>query len=129
MKFIYFGYYRFYRSVLKDNEPHLLTTLALSASIWFVLQFLVRLVFINQTCNSPEKLWVLLILLVIVLFNYIYFHRSGLARKIVDERPMIFGNRVLGNLAVLLFFLITLSFMFWGPIVTKELLEGCRTHI
>lgn len=123
MDVIYYYYYLFYIKVLKDDEPHLLTTMALSASEGFVLSVTLSILLIKFFCYEMTNLLMFLPICLFLLFNYYFFHKSGRARKIVKEKPMFFSNHKLTTVMVLLFFIVTLSFLFWGAFYTKYLLE------
>lgn len=123
MKIIYYYYFLFYSKILKDDEPHLLTTLALSASLGFSVSVTFDIVLTRFFCFEMGK-WVMLMIIVLFnLFNYLYFHKSGKAIKIVKEKPMFFSNHKKSIVITFLFFIVTLSFMFWGPIYIKYILE------
>jgi hypothetical protein len=123
---IYYYYFLFYKKILKDNEPHLLTTLALSASFGFVLDFIARVILANTLCISLNT-WLSMVLLgLVVLIVYYIFHKSGIAKEVVKQKPMFFNNHIFSIIISILFFIMTVSFMFWGPTYTKEILDNCR---
>jgi len=126
MEVLYYYYYLFYSKILKDNEPHLLTILAFSASEGFAINGLLDIFFIKTYCFPIGKWAMIFIVLLFVLFNYIVFFKSGRSQKIVKLKPKIFGNHRLSILLTFVFFIVTISFIFWGPIFTSELLEKCR---
>jgi len=109
--------------VLKDDEPHLLTTLALSASEGFALSVSLSIILIKFFCFEMTKTLMFLPICMFLIFNFFYFNKSGRASKIVKEKPMFFSNHKLSTIIVLLFFIVTLSFLFWGAFYTKYLLE------
>jgi hypothetical protein len=123
MDVIYYYYYLFYCKIVKDDDPHLLTTLALSASEGFALAVSLNIVLIRFFCYQMTKLMMFLPICLFLLFNYFYFNKSGRAKKLVKEKPMFFLNHKLSIIITLLFFMITFSFLFWGGIYTKSLLE------
>lgn len=122
MKVIYYYYYLFYLKILKDDDPHLLTLLALSASEGFALAVSLNIVLIFFFCYQMTKMMMFLPICLFLLFNYFYFDKSGRARKIVKDKPMFFLNHKLSIVIAALFFIITLSFLFWGAAYTKYLL-------
>jgi hypothetical protein len=126
MNILYYYYYLFYYRILRDNEPHLLTTIALSASISFPLGFLIRCIFVYNYCQSLNP-WINLGIFGLILgVNYKYFHLTGRAKKIIKKRPTIAGSKKIAILITVIFFLLTLSFIYWGPIYMKYLLDNCR---
>ena len=125
MSVIYYSYYKFYSSVMKDDEPHLLTILALSASLGFVADFLIKLILMLNFCKIHNALGSLIIIVFIAIINYFFFYTSGRAVRIVSECPMFFGSRPFSILVALLFFSSTLSFVFWGLPVIEGIFESC----
>ncbi|ELR68001.1 hypothetical protein C900_01281 [Fulvivirga imtechensis AK7] len=126
MSVLYNYYYLFYSKILKDNEPHMYTIMALSASEAFVLIGIVEILMINFYCYSIGK-WVMLgIVAFCIGANYFIFHKTGKAKEIIRNNPKFFNNHKLSIVLTIAFFLITLSFIFWGPIYTKYLLNQCR---
>lgn len=126
MEVFYYYYYLFYSKILKDSEPHLLTILALSASEAFATIGLLDILFIKTYCFPVGKWAMIFIVLLFVLFNYIVFFKSGRSQKIVKLKPKFFNNHRLSILLTFMFFIITISFIYWGPIFTNELLDNCK---
>ena len=120
----------FYKNVLNDDEPHLLTTLALGAS---------EGVFINGILEIPFayyfgmllNMWLMIGIVVLIIgLNYLYFHRTGRAKEIVKIKPMFFSNHLLSKYLTILFFIITTSFIFWEPVLIKQMIvEYNRCHV
>ncbi|MDN3675581.1 hypothetical protein QWY99_21345 [Flavobacterium branchiarum] len=123
MKTIYYYYYLFYIKISKDDEPYATTVFALSMSEGFVINFILNIISIHQYCYLIDKWIMIIVQLVVLIINYLFFNKSGKAIEITKEKPMFFFNHKLSVITTLLFFIITLSFMFWGPIYTKYLLE------
>jgi len=127
MNVLYYYYYLFYSKILRDNEPHLLTTLALSFSISLPFNVISDILLKRYYCITIGKWPMLGALLFILGINYLYFHRTGKAKEIVKTKPMFYSNHRLSILITILFFIITISFLFWGPIYAKYILEHyCR---
>lgn len=125
MNVIYYYYFLFYTKILKEDEPYATTVFALSVSQGFVVNVIINLIIINKFCISLNEWIMIMFQLIILLLNYLYFNKSKLARKIIKQKPMFFGHNLLSIIITILFFIVTLSFMFWGPIYSKYLL---RTH-
>jgi hypothetical protein len=127
MSILYYYYYLFYQRIMKDSEPHLLTTLALSASESFLFITIFQIPLVRFYCinlNIPEMI---AILALIILANYIYYHRKGNAVKIIKNKPKFFSSNKFSILITILFFLITSSCLFWGPVYLSQLnQEFCK---
>ena len=58
----------------------------------------------------------------LVLLNYMAFYRRGKGKQLVKEKPQLFNNHKLSMLFTSVFFLTTTSWLFWGPILIKDIL-------
>jgi hypothetical protein len=123
MNVIYYYYFIFYSKVLKDDEPHLLTTMALSASQGFILNSILQILFIRFFCIEINIWTMFCVIILFNVFNYFYFHRGNRIKKIVKEKPMFFSSNKISIAITILFFIIVISSMFLGPIYSKYILE------
>lgn len=127
IKVFYNYYFLFYAKILRDNEPHLLTTIALSASEGFLINGIIQIFLARFFCISVDKWSMIGILALLIFVNYLYYHRAGNANEIVKTNPMFFSSHKLSIVLTSLFFIVTLSFLFWEPIYVKHLMEEyCR---
>lgn len=127
MKTIYYYYYLFYSKIIKDDEPYATTSFTLSMSEGFFVNFILNILIIDFYCFALNKWAMISIQLLIIFINYFYFNKSKRAKEIVQEKPMFYFNHKLSIVLSSLFFIFTLSFMFWGPIYVKYLLDTkCR---
>lgn len=124
---IYYYYYLFYLRMLKDNEPHLLTTLALSFSISTIIIFFIDVISVYVFCFLDVNTWHdMLIYLLSLGILYLWFHKTGRAKKVVKEKPKLFNNHFLSIVITISFFIISISFYFWLIDVLKLEVESCR---
>src|SRR5579872_4695789 len=124
LKALYYYYFSFYKWV--DDEPQAMTVFALSFSQSLLVIFSVQLFFAHFFCYFFPT-WPLIVTAVIFIFsNYLIFIRTGFEKKIVKAPPPVIINRTITKLFVLMFFIITFSFLFLTPILTKLMFEGCR---
>ena len=126
MKVLYYHYYLFYTKVLPDDEPFATTLFTLSSSISFAIDFLIRYVLANKYCQSFGTWPSVLLFTLILAINYLIFNKDHKAREIVRSSPKYLGSNLLSVSVTVLFFLITTSFLFWGPIYLKDVLDKCR---
>jgi len=120
----YYYYYLFYSTVLNDDEPHLLTTLVLSASEGFLINGIVEIYLAKIYCKSIDTLLMIGTFLLLIGINYFYFHWTGKAKEIVKNKPMFFSNHQISIIITVIFFIITASFLFWEPVYVKLILDG-----
>ncbi len=113
-KCIYYYYYLFYKKILKDDEPHMLTKMALSASISFILITFCNTVSVYFFCKTLPTWLLLSIVLIVLFFLTAYMRKNNLDKQIVKASPKIFNSNKISIAFTLFFFLFTLSFMFWG---------------
>jgi ABC-type iron transport system FetAB permease component len=98
---------------LKDNEPHLLATLALSFSLSLLVNGVLNIILAHVLKFAFSK-WEMigLLLLILLLFSF-FLHRNGMAKKIVEEQPKLFNSHKLSKVITIIFFVVTTSFLFW----------------
>ena len=126
MDVIYYYYYLFYTRIIKDNEPHMFTILAISATEGFILNIIVEVVSILYQCKQTNGVIWMGIICLANIFNYFYFYKSGRAIKIVKEKPMFFSNNQISIILTFLFFIVFATSIIWGSILTKHLLDSCK---
>ena len=122
----YYYYFGVYRKIIKDPEPHFATVLSLGFSCSLLVNGIIDLVALKYYCYQVE-VWVQFnILLLIIGILYFIYHKTGKAKKVVKTRQFLFNSSVASVIATLMFFLLTLSWLFWGPIYGRSILESCR---
>jgi hypothetical protein len=126
MSFLYYYYYLFYKKILKDSHPHLLAILALSASEGFATIGVLDIILVKLFCFQMERLTMFSFFLFYPVLNYFIFFKTGKIYRIVELKPKFSNNHILSIIIALLFFLVTLSFIFWVPIYTDELIKKCN---
>ncbi len=122
IKVLYYHYYLFYKKILKDNEPHMLATLVLAFSLSLFLMAIIEVILANLfklTLGRYEMLGINLLLIGVL---YLTLHRTGKAKEIVNEKPMLFKSPLLSKLITFLFFALTSSYLFWGSIYVGNIL-------
>lgn len=90
IKVLYYYYSLFYKKVLKDNEPHLLATLALSFSLSLLANGLLNITLAHLLNFAFSKWEMISLLVLIILVFYLTLHRTGKAKDIVKEEPKFF---------------------------------------
>ena len=121
---LYYYYFAFYLKV--DKEPHSMTVFALSFSEALLINFVAQMISIHFYCYLIATWQMISIFALVLILNYFLFIRSGTSRKIVKSQPLIIFNKTFTKIFVILFFIVTISFLFWGPILTKSMLANCR---
>jgi hypothetical protein len=122
----YYYYLSFYKKIINDPEPHFATVLALSFSQSLLINGIMDIVALKFFCYEIKVVVQFLILLLIIFLNYFLYHRKGRAYDIIKESPIIGNSKTLSILITILFFLVTTSWLFWGPIYGKHLLSQCK---
>lgn len=127
MKVLYYYYYLFYTKILPDDEPHATTVFTLSASEGFLINGILQISLARFFCIPVNKWPMIGVLVLLIFINYLYYHRTDKAKEIVKNKPMFYSNHKLSIALTLLFFIITLSFLFWEPVYVKHIMEEyCR---
>ena len=119
---LYYYYYLFYTKVVSDSQPHSTTIFTLSFSLSIVINGLLSLIAAYLSKYNTSNYVMVSVFIIIIIVNYLVFYRTGKGKKLVKERPKLFNNHKLSMLFTIIFFLITTSFLFWGPILIKNML-------
>ena len=125
LKVFYYYYYLFYTKVLVQPEPHFVTVLALSASEGLLINAIIDFLAIKFYCTGAGKWTMLSVFTLLLVINFVIYGKNKV-RDLIKEKPMFFGSKRLSLLVSLIFFLITSSWLFWGAVLGKYLLEQCR---
>mgnify|MGYP001185409007 CR=1 FL=1 len=126
LKAVYFHYYQFYTKVVPDDQPN--------ATVIFVLSFIESLLVIALIdfyllkfhCQGITKWPMISVAVALIIFNYLYYYRSGLYVKILESQGESIKNMRLSRLMTLFISLVIVSWMFWGPVYGKYVLEACN---
>lgn len=127
MKTIYYYYYLFYKNILKDTEPHLLTIFALSFTeilfFYSVLEIFLAIMF----CYFITRAEWIVMCIIITAINFLYFHSKGKGKQIVKLKPTIFSRAIFSAIFSAMVFLISfMLFMFSGTLVHNYMLCNCK---
>lgn len=126
MKVLYYHCFLFYSRILRDDEPHLLTILALSFLQSLIVNGVLEGISVHTFCRDLDHDLMFVILLLIIGGNYWFLHRSGKTKEIVKLKPQVCNSHILSIFITLFFALGSVSLMFWGPIYLKSVLDQCR---
>ena len=124
MDVFYYYIFLFYAKVLPDDYPHSNTVWALGAISAFIVNGLIDIplaYFLNSYLSTIQK--VIITIIVMILF-YLKYDRSGKGKRIVEkEKPKFFGSNTASIILTILFFLISMLFLFLSPDIVREILE------
>ena len=124
MDVLYYYIYLFYAKLMPDSQPHSRTVWALGAASAFIINGLIDIpltYFFNCYLSTIQKVIILVILL---LFFYLKYYRSGKGIRIVKkEKPKFFGSNTASIILTILFFLISMLFLFFKVEVMIKILE------
>ena len=130
MDVLYYYIYLFYVKVISDNQPHSRTIWALGVTSAFIINGLIDIpltYFFNCYLSTIQKVIILVILL---LFFYLKYYRSGKGIRIVEkEKPKFFGSKIASIILTVLFFLISMFFLFFSADIVREILEKKKATI
>ena len=124
MDVLYYYIYLFYVKVISDNQPHSRTVWALGFIFSLIINGLIDIplaYFFNCYLSIIQK--VIIIIIVMTLF-YLKYDRSGKGIRIVKkEKPKFFGSKIASIILTVLFFLISMLFLFFKVEVMIKILE------
>ena len=127
MDVFYYYIFLFYAKVLPDDYPHSNTVWALGAISAFIVNGLIDIplaYFLNSYLSTIQK--VIITIIVMILF-YLKYDRSGKGKRIVEkEKPKFFGSNTASIILTILFFLISMFFLFFKADIVREILEKGR---
>jgi hypothetical protein len=127
LKILYYYYYRFY--VKYDDEPHATTVFSLSFSESLVINGIVDLICGRFFCYDFSKWAMILVTLLILTLNYLLYVKTGISKEIINKAPPeLFGKDISRGFAIV-FFLVSTSFLFWEPILSKEIFDHCKSQL
>jgi hypothetical protein len=127
MKFVtilYYYSYAFYKKV--DNEPHSMTVFALSFCESLLINFFAQLATVHFFCYSFSTWGMIGVMIAFLILNYLLFTRTGKGKRIIKNTPPVIYNNRVTKVIVILFFVVTVSSLIYGPIILKNLTENCK---
>jgi heme/copper-type cytochrome/quinol oxidase subunit 2 len=122
MNVFYYYYYLFYTKLLPDNQPHATVIFTLSFSLSLLINGVLSILAAHISNYAISNYIMIVIFILILTVNYLVFYRTGKGERLVEKKPKFNNSHKLSILLTLIFFLITTSFLFWGPIYIRNLL-------
>ena len=124
MDVFYYYIFLFYAKVLPDDYPHSNTVWALGATFAFIINFSLDMVlayFFGYTLSTFQMASITALLMLLFYFKY---YKSGRGKRIVEkEKPKFFGSNTASIILTILFFLISMFFLFFSADIVREILE------
>ena len=123
MDVFYYYIFLFYAKVLPDDYPHSNTVWALGATSAFIINFSLDMVlayFFGYTLSTFQMASITALLMLLFYFKY---YKSGRGKRIVEkEKPKFFGSNTVSIILTVLFFLISMFFLFFSADIVREIL-------
>ena len=126
LKVLYYNYYLVYKKVIRDPEPYVATVLALSFSQSLLFNGIGDIIALKISCYQIPVWAQFSLVILLIVINHFLIYPIGQAKEIIKLKPIFFNNKKLSIIITILFFLITTSWLFWGPIYGKYLLTQCK---
>lgn len=129
MKFfdlIYLNYYKFYKFILNESDPHRWAVSVLSVSQTLILVFAIDVISVTQYCKffSENVFAPLFLFILIAFFNHRFLYRSERSKRIiVDDNQFI--NKKISMAVTLVFFFSAVSLLFLGSSALLILKNRC----
>ena len=124
MDVLYYYIYLFYAKVMPDDQTHSRAVWALGFLFSFIINGMIDIplaYFFNCYLSTIQK--VIIMIIVMTLF-YLKYDRSGKGIRIVKkEKPKFFGSKIASIILTILFFLISMLFLFFKVEVMIKILE------
>ena len=126
---IFYNFHLAYRKLPKDVSPEVSACLALGACESFLLAGVLQICSLKYFCFDIDFRVFFILAVLLCAVNYWYYIIKENGEEVIDAKPSYFNSQRLSAFISLLFFLITVSWMFWGPIYSKHLIENCREGV
>lgn len=127
MNVLYYYYYLFYTRVLPDNEPHATVIFTLSFSESLLVNYMIDFAGVHLFCKFLLGKWSMIsIFVLIIVINYLIYHRTGKNKEIVEKKPKFLNSNKASTIITGTFFLITTSFLFWMTDYLMNVIDQCR---
>jgi hypothetical protein len=127
LRVFYHHYYQFYTKIIPDDQPNATVIFVLSFIEALFINGILEYLMINFFCVGISKWPMIMVMVFILLINYFFYYRSGRFKAIIEEKPVFWGNERLSMLLTAGISLLIVSWMFWGAILGKSLLETCSS--
>ncbi len=125
IKVLYYSYYLFYTKIIPDNEPHATTIFTLSFTESLIANGIINICLVFSLNTSLNKWIMVLLFLLVLVFNYLFFNKNERGKKIVErDKPLLCNSKVLSVSFAFFIFLLGLLCMFFVPILSRTLLEN-----
>jgi len=125
IKVLYYSYYLFYTKIIPDNEPHATTIFTLSFTESLIANGIINICLVFFLNTSFNKWIMVLLFLLVLVFNYLFFNKNERGKKIVErDKPLLCNSKVLSVSFAFFIFLLGLLCMFFVPIISRTLLEN-----
>ena len=128
MDVLYYYIYLFYAKVMPDDYPHSNTVWALGVTSAFIINFSLDMglaFFFGYTLSVFQMVSITALLMLLFYFKY---YKSGRGKQIVKkEKPKFFGSNTVSIILTVLFFLISMFFLFFSADIVREILEMKKT--
>jgi hypothetical protein len=127
MNVLYYYCYLFYSRIIPDTEPHATVIFVLSFSESLIVNYTIDTIGVHFMCKFLLVIWhKLAITALILIINYLTFYRTGRSIVIVKNKPKFLGSNKISVLVTLLFFLASISLLFWMSDYLLFVLEKCQ---
>jgi small-conductance mechanosensitive channel len=120
-KVLYYNFYLFYKKILKDDDPHFTTVLALSF-LFSLYAFSICDIFLTFFFHSRTSLNfnIGLLITITVVMYIIFLHEKKGDYIVKEEKPVIYSNKI-SKVITITIFIIGLLIIFFERILIKLL--------
>lgn len=123
-KVFYYYYYLFYTKIIPDDQPNATVIFTLSVVQSFWVSIIIDIISLSVYCYDVGMWSRLIITLLLIIFNSWFFYRNENIDEIINSKPNFFGKNKLTTIIVSIVSLIGVSWMFWGGVFAKSILEN-----
>jgi hypothetical protein len=123
---IYYQTYLFYKSVLKEDDPHFATALGLGAATAFLIIFPFRVIKDIYTCYDFSTMTYFIFTMCIVGTISLYFSKNNRNINIVKVKPLFNNSVKYSKWITILYFLLAALMMHLVTILGRDFFLNCN---
>ena len=125
---LYYRFFLFYKDILKEEAPQFSAILTLSLCEALIIIAIVNTFCLYKYCYQLPTLLEFFFVFFMLGLNALFFFKHTNVKKVIQQKPKLI-NDTISSIFAWLFFILAMSWLFWGPIIGREILDHCKCRI
>ena len=122
---LYYNYYLFYTKKIPESDPHTTVIWAISICESSLINAILEIIAIRFYCYDVPIFIQLIVVGLFIIINYFIYYRTNFGKLVVKQKPILV-NKNFSSVVSILFFVISISWWFWGSFYSRYLLSLCK---